>query len=57
MSKLLRFLRSANEVLITAGAVLAAAVVVVETYQALRKTIDSDSKSLLPTRQEGRPPR
>jgi hypothetical protein len=57
MSKLLRFLRSATEVLTTAGAVLAAAVVVVETYQALRKTIDSDSKSLLPTRQEGRPTR
>jgi len=39
MWKLLRFLRSATEVLATAGAVLAAAIVVVETYQALKKKI------------------
>lgn len=41
MWKVLRFLKSANEVLITAGAVLAAAIVVVETYQALRKKLDT----------------
>lgn len=41
MWKLLRFLRNASEVLATAGAVLAAAIVVVETYQALRKKIDA----------------
>ena len=57
MSKLLRFLRSANEVLITAGAVLAAAVVVVETYQALRKRMDSGDESLPATRQGDHPPR
>ena len=39
MWKLLRFLRTATEVLATAGAVLAAAIVVVETYQALKKKI------------------
>ena len=41
MSKLLKFLKSATEVVTTAGAVLAAAIVVVETYQALRKKIDN----------------
>jgi hypothetical protein len=41
MWKLLRFMRGAAEVLTTAGAVLAAAIVVVETYQALRKKMDS----------------
>ena len=41
MGKLLRFLKGATEVLSTAGAVLAAAIVVVETYQALRKKVDS----------------
>jgi hypothetical protein len=40
MWKFLKFLRTTREVLITAGAVLAAAIVVVETYQALRKKID-----------------
>lgn len=41
MLKLLKFLRSATEVITTVGAVLAAAVVVVETYQTLRKKIDT----------------
>jgi len=40
MWKVLRFLNTAKDVLITAGAVLAAAVVVVETYQTLRKKLD-----------------
>jgi hypothetical protein len=39
MWKLLRFLKSTSEVLTTAAAVLAAAIVVVETYQALRKKV------------------
>jgi hypothetical protein len=41
MGKLLKFFRVTKEVLTTAGAVLAAAVVVVETYQALKKKIDT----------------
>ena len=41
MAKLLRFLRGATEVLTTAGAVLAAAIIVVETYQTLRKKMDT----------------
>ena len=41
MGKLLRFMKNATEVLATAGAVLAAAIVVVETYQALRKKLDA----------------
>ena len=41
MGKLLRFLKAATEVLTTAGAVLAAAIVVVETYQTLRKKMDA----------------
>ncbi|MGA2983655.1 MAG: hypothetical protein ABSG32_07550 [Terriglobia bacterium] len=41
MGKLLRFLKDATEVLATAGAVLAAAIIVVETYQALRKKMDT----------------
>jgi hypothetical protein len=41
MGKLLRVLKGATEVMATAAAVLAAAIVVVETYQALRKKIDS----------------
>lgn len=41
MWKLLRFLKTATEVLTTAGAVLAAAIVVVETYQSLRKRMDT----------------
>ena len=41
MWKVLKFLRTTREVLVTAGAVLAAAIVVVETYQALRKKIDA----------------
>jgi hypothetical protein len=40
MGKLLKFLKNASEVLATAGAVLAAAIVVVETYQVLRKKLD-----------------
>jgi hypothetical protein len=41
MAKLLKFMKSATEVLVTAGAVLAAAIVVVETYQTLRKKMDT----------------
>jgi hypothetical protein len=41
MRKFLKFLRNTSEVLTTVGAVLAAAIVVVETYQALRKKIDA----------------
>ena len=45
MWKLLKFLKSATEVLATAGAVLAAAIVVVETYQTLRKKMDATKGS------------
>lgn len=45
MGKLLSFLRGATDVLKTAGAVLAAAIVVVETYQVLRKKLDSTKES------------
>jgi len=41
MLKLLRFLKNATEVITTVGAVLAAAIVVVETYQTLRKKMDT----------------
>ena len=41
MWKFLRFLRNASELLTTVGAVLAAAIVAVETYQALRKKLDT----------------
>jgi hypothetical protein len=41
MWKLLKFLRDTREVLVTAGAVLAAAIVAVETYQALKKKINA----------------
>jgi len=41
MGKLLKFLRNTTEVITTVGAVLAAAIVAVETYQALRKKIDA----------------
>lgn len=41
MVKLLKFLRGATEVITTVGAVLAAAIVVVETYETLRKKIDA----------------
>jgi len=41
MWKLLKVLKSATEVLTTVGAVLAAAIVAVETYQALRKKMDT----------------
>jgi hypothetical protein len=40
MGKVLRFLKTATEVVTTAGALLAAAIVAVETYQSLRKKID-----------------
>jgi hypothetical protein len=45
MWKFLKFLRDTREVLITAGAVLAAAIVAVETYQALKKKIDTAGSS------------
>jgi hypothetical protein len=41
MRKFLKFLRDASEVLTTLGAVLAAAIVAVETYQALKKKINA----------------
>lgn len=45
MGKLLKFLKNASEVLATTSAVLAAAIVVVETYQVLRKKIDEAKRS------------
>ena len=45
MRKFLKILRNTREVLITVGAVLAAAIVVVETYEALRKKIDTTRNS------------
>lgn len=45
MLKLLRALRGLQEVLVTAGAVLAAAVVAVETYQALKKKMSNSGAS------------
>ena len=39
MWKFLKVLRDAREVLTTVGAVLAAAIIAVETYQALKKKI------------------
>jgi hypothetical protein len=45
MWKLLRFLKNAQEVLTTAAAVFAAAIVAVETYQALRKKIHTAHSS------------
>jgi len=45
MWKLLRFLKNAQAVLATATAVFAAAIVAVETYQALRKKIDTTRSS------------
>jgi len=50
MGKLLKVLKGATEVLTTAGAVLAAAIVVVETYQVLRKRMDSARDSGLEVR-------
>lgn len=44
MGKLLKFFRTTKEVLTTAGAVLAAAIVVVETYQELKKRINTPSR-------------
>jgi hypothetical protein len=41
MLKLLKFLRTATEVVTTVGAVLAATIVVIETYQTLRKKLDA----------------
>jgi len=40
MRKFLEALRNTREVLVTAGAVLAAAIVAVETYEALRKKVN-----------------
>ncbi len=45
MLKILRALKSLQEVLMVAGAVLAAAVVAVETYQELKKKVSSSSAS------------
>jgi hypothetical protein len=41
MWKFLKVLRDTREILVTLGAVLAAAIVAVETYQALKKKIDA----------------
>jgi biopolymer transport protein ExbB/TolQ len=41
MKNLLRLLKGATEVLATTAAVLAAAIVVVETYEVLRKKLDA----------------
>jgi len=41
MRKFLKILRNTREVLITVGAVLAAAIVAVEIYETLRKKIDT----------------
>ena len=41
MWKLLRFLKTSTEVLSAAAALFAAAIVAVETYQALRKEVDA----------------
>ncbi len=45
MWKVLKALKNLKEVLTTAGAVLAAAIVVVETYQSLREKMGSPGKS------------
>ena len=45
MWKLLKFLKNTREILVTAGAVLAAAIVAVETYEALRKKIQEVRES------------
>ena len=41
MQKVLRFLNNAKDLLNTAAAVFAAAIVAVETYEALRKKLES----------------
>ena len=41
MRKFLQVLRDTREILVTVGAVLAAAIVAVETYEALRKKVDT----------------
>jgi hypothetical protein len=46
MWKLLKYLRTATEVVTTAGALLAAVIVAVETYQALRKKMDEGKGSV-----------
>ena len=45
MWKLLKFLKDTRTVLVTAGAVLGAAIVAVETYQALKKKVDVVGRS------------
>jgi len=40
MRKVLKFLKDATEVVTTVGAVLAAVIVAVETYQALREKLE-----------------
>jgi hypothetical protein len=45
MWKVLKFLKNTTEILTTVGALLAAAIVAVETYQALRKKIDAARSS------------
>ena len=45
MTKLIRFMKAATEVLTVAGTLLTTAIVVVETYHALRKKIDSSDTS------------
>ena len=45
MRKFINFLQNARETLTTVGAVLAAAIVAVETYQALKKKIGEAKSS------------
>jgi biopolymer transport protein ExbB/TolQ len=45
MRRFLEILRNTREVLITVGAVLAAAIVAVEAYEALRKKIETTRNS------------
>jgi len=45
MWKVLKLLKNTTEILTTVGAVLAAAIIAVETYQALRKKIDAARSS------------
>jgi hypothetical protein len=55
MRNLVKYLKVATEVLATAGAVLAAAIVVVETYQALRNKIEEASGGIQTSLPSGQP--
>jgi hypothetical protein len=47
MSKILKVLKETRDVLMTAAAVLAAAIVVVETYEALSKKVNAAKDAYL----------